>query len=663
MAGRTSLRSWEILGGLGLMLAVGGCAGEESPGSGLGGGGVGFGGVGGLPSGGVGTGGWTTGGATGCALGLELCAGVCVSLATDSANCGGCGLSCPAGQHCSSGSCGCPAGLSSCGGACVDLSSDAANCGACELACAEPQVCSQGVCSASCAAGETLCGRACVDLSSHLTNCGECGFVCGSGMACVAGSCACPLGLTDCGNACVSLASDAANCGDCGQLCPAGAACVSGTCLLGTGGQGTGGSESGGAGTGGDTTGGAGGTTGGTGGTGGTTGDTGGTGGTTGGTGGTGGTTGGTSGTGGSGDEWYPCDGDVSGYDATAIQSGNTWTVTNGGSVRYTGTDLAAAMSAAYSSLSSGRTTKQSVLIQGSGDVSADAQIRIPAYTIVNVCGTVNVTGSTSSSDRSPFYARGATNIDIPHVNITGNPQYGMFFREVSHLHLGKVDLRLNVNSSGLGVRIDNNPSSGGAKVTNIRIDEVRVESSGGHGVETYGVDGLEIGQFVGVDTGNCGLILNATINAEVGSVHCDNCAHIGTGYAAFRMANRNGRVGSSYPTNIRVGEIYARGGGRGIFCVSESGGATIARVDLGQTGNNAVLLENCYNVTIAAESGRIEGPGDFRIAARAEFPNTSDITISNLTFVNTTLNESPCGTNTVLLNNVFQSSADNSCR
>ena len=77
--------------------------------------------------------------------------------------------------------------------------------------------------------------------------------------------------------------------------------------------------------------------------------------------------------------------------------------------------------------------------------------------------------------------------------------QYGMFFREVSDLHLGQIHLNMNVDNSGLGIRIDNNPSSGGARVTNIQIDSVSVERTGGHGVETYGVDGLTVGQFVGV--------------------------------------------------------------------------------------------------------------------------------------------------------------------
>jgi hypothetical protein len=69
-----------------------------------------------------------------------------------------------------------------------------------------------------------------------------------------------------------------------------------------------------------------------------------------------------------------------------------------------------------------------------------------------------------------------------------------------------------------------------------------------------------------------------------VGTVDADG-AGTGTGYAAFRMANRNGRVGDGYPTNLRVGTVVARGGGRGVFCVSESGGAVVDRVDIAARG------------------------------------------------------------------------------
>jgi hypothetical protein len=148
----------------------------------------------------------------------------------------------------------------------------------------------------------------------------------------------------------------------------------------------------------------------------------------------------------------------------------------------------------------------------------------------------------------APVYAREQTDIEVPNLTLTGTPLYGMFFRSVSNLHLGQIDLRL---SGGLGIRID---SHGNGPSNNVRIDHVYVEGTGNHGVETYGVDQVTIGTVIARDTGYCGLLLNDTTNAEVSLVDADG-AGSGTGYAAFRMANRNGRVGDSYPSNIHRGD------------------------------------------------------------------------------------------------------------
>ncbi|WP_437875388.1 hypothetical protein [Sorangium sp. So ce513] len=360
----------------------------------------------------------------------------------------------------------------------------------------------------------------------------------------------------------------------------------------------------------------------------------------------------------GGGDAAYPCDGDTSGYNAVVTRSGSTWAAQNGGRSVYSGGDMRAAIQAALDSLRSGRTTKESVLVQGSGSMSAGSRLNVPSYTVLNVCGTIDVTGS-GSGDMAPIYARGRTDIEIPNVTISGTPLYAMFFRDVENLRLGRVVLRV---SSGLGVRIDNHGRSDRAnKVKNIEIDHVDAEGTGSHAVETYGVDGLRIGAVVARDTGECGLLLNDTVNAEIGTVDAVN-AGTGTGYAAFRLANRAGRIGGSYPTNIRVGQVIARGGGRGIFCVSESGGVTIDRIDIADTGNNSILLENCHNVNIAAESGTVTGGGDIRLAARTEFANSSDITIQNLTITNTAVNENPCATNSTFRNLTLVNSRDNTC-
>ncbi len=249
------------------------------------------------------------------------------------------------------------------------------------------------------------------------------------------------------------------------------------------------------------------------------------------------------------------------------------------------------------------------------------------------------------ATDTGPIYSRDTHDVEVQHAKITGAPMYGMFFRSVSNLILGQIDMRL---SGGLGIRIDNGGKT--APATNTRIDNVYVSGASSHAVETAGLDGVTIGTVTARDVGEAGLLLNTTTNAEVGTVDADNVG-AGTGYAAFRMANRNGRIGDSYEANIHVKQVIARGGGRGIFCVSESGGAVIDRVDIADTGNNTILIENCYNVTIATESGTVSGPGSIRIAARDEFANTSDVTLENLSVTDSSILESPCAENTVIKN------------
>ncbi|WP_408995597.1 hypothetical protein [Streptomyces caniscabiei] len=343
-------------------------------------------------------------------------------------------------------------------------------------------------------------------------------------------------------------------------------------------------------------------------------------------------------------------------YQAEAVLNGSTWTARRGATVTYTGTDMRAAMQAAVNSLTAGRTSKERVVVRGSGSIGAGSRVSLPSYTVLDVCGTINVTG-TGSGDQAPVYSRGTRDIEVQHLNLTGTPLYGIFLRNVQNVVLGQLDMRL---SRGLGVRIDNRGDTS-QWTRNVRIDNVYVSGASSHAVETYGVDGLTLGTVTARNVGESGLLLNQTINATVTKVDADG-AGAGTGYAAFRMANRNGRVGSAYPTNIRVGEVIARGGGRGVFCVSESGGAVIDRINLTNTGNNAILIENCYNVNLAAQSGTVSGGGEIRLAARSEFANNRDITVQNLTVTNSSIRESPCGENTTFRNNRLVNSAQTIC-
>jgi hypothetical protein len=159
----------------------------------------------------------------------------------------------------------------------------------------------------------------------------------------------------------------------------------------------------------------------------------------------------------------------------------------------------------------------------------------------------------------------------------------------------------------------------------------------GSHVVETYGIRNIKIGTVEGNGVGECGLLFNRSINAEVGLVTCTNCA-TGTGYAAFRVANSVGKVGSTFPAdNIHVGKVYARGGGRGIFSVSGSGGLTIDEIDIANTGNGPILLQNAYNTTIAAKSGTVSGglvqiSNDTDNTNSGTYPPSQNVAIKNLT-------------------------------
>lgn len=137
-----------------------------------------------------------------------------------------------------------------------------------------------------------------------------------------------------------------------------------------------------------------------------------------------------------------------------------------------------------------------------------------------------------------------------------------------------------------------------------------------------------------------------------------------GTGYAALRMANDNGRIDTSgapdveqFPTNVHIGKVVARSGGRGIFCVSRSGGAVIDEIEIEHTGSDAILIQDCFNVTVAAESGVVTGGGAVVVA---DNPNNdpaigSDIRIQNLTITDSAVVEDPCFPNTELSDLVLQ--------
>jgi hypothetical protein len=314
---------------------------------------------------------------------------------------------------------------------------------------------------------------------------------------------------------------------------------------------------------------------------------------------------------------------------ARVTGSGSSFTATRGSTNVYTGSDYRAAIQAAVDSISSG----QRVSVIASGSIGANT-ITLTSGKIFEGCGTIN---TVVRSGRGAIEITDAANVQIPYLTMTGNPYFGLRISGAAGLVLGKITMNL---SGGLGIRFDRDraPSS------NVRMDDIRVTGAGSHAVETWNIDGLTINQVIARNVGESGLLLQKTTNARVGLVDGNNVG-AGTGYATLRFANNNGQnPNGNYNTNVYVDRVVSRGGGRGIFCVSQSGAAVITTVDLAQNGNNAVLVENCYNLSI--RGGTVSGGGEVRLSARSEFPNNRDIWIT-LRVDGTTVRESPCGDNT----------------
>ncbi|KAI1359190.1 ricin B lectin [Xylaria arbuscula] len=314
--------------------------------------------------------------------------------------------------------------------------------------------------------------------------------------------------------------------------------------------------------------------------------------------------------------------------DASVDGAEGAYTATKGSEEVYSGSDYYQAIQSALDSIETG----QRVAVIASGSIGEN-RISIDSGKIFEGCGTIDV-GYVAA--HGAIESLGTTDVQIPYLSMTGNPYFGLWFYGVTNLYLGEITMDL---SDGLGIRFERDEASN----SNVTMDTITVTGAGSHAVETWNIDGLTIGSVIARDVGECGLLLQTTTNAQVGLVDGDNVA-TDTGYATFRMANQNGKLADgSYTANVFVDRVVSRGGGRGVFCVSESGGAVISEVDLTDNGNNAILIENCYGVEIT--SGTVEGGGEVRISARDEFENTSDVSIT-LTVNSNTVRESPCGEN-----------------
>ena len=318
----------------------------------------------------------------------------------------------------------------------------------------------------------------------------------------------------------------------------------------------------------------------------------------------------------------------ASSHEAEVWSSGGTWYADAHGSGVYAGGDMLNAIQAAVDGLTPGRTTKETVVVRNGGTVGPTSEVHavdLPSYTTLDVRGPITVE-DTGDDLVVPVRARSVESIEIPSITINGNPRYGIWIQSCADVTLGTVEMALHETSSiGLGVRIDD---ADGGRSRNVSLDSAAIEGCAHHAVETYGVDGVDIGTVTTADTGGCGLLLNDTTDATVGTVDATN-PDPGGGYAGFRVANGGGQ-------NVTVREVIVRGGARGVFGVSGSSGFTVGHVDIEGTTSQGILLQDCQNVAINGGSVRNSNSEGVRIDSRdgSSHPAAENVTVRNLRVV-----------------------------
>ncbi|MDP0499841.1 MAG: RICIN domain-containing protein [Verrucomicrobiota bacterium JB022] len=189
------------------------------------------------------------------------------------------------------------------------------------------------------------------------------------------------------------------------------------------------------------------------------------------------------------------------------------------------------------------------------------------------------------------FYRDGSGSIGIYDLILTGPRGNGMGIRTSRASNVSIRNVRITGGS--IGIRVDSHPSrpyEAGRWVTNLSVIDCSFDNGSSHGLETYGVDGVEVSQIYATNMGECGVLFNKSINGHVGSVYAYRCSY-GGGYAGLRFANDCAYFTVENATSIECG--------RGLFVLTGSNNIQVNNVYIANTSDIGIWLENVANCTV----------------------------------------------------------------
>jgi hypothetical protein len=194
----------------------------------------------------------------------------------------------------------------------------------------------------------------------------------------------------------------------------------------------------------------------------------------------------------------------------------------------------------------------------------------------------------TRSHDESyVIYCKGVSNIGIHDMTIVNGTYMVIRLTGCNNVNLSGI----TILSGYIGIRVDSHVSRPWEFWNyNLTVTNCRFENLLSHGLETYGIDGCYVDGIVARNNGECGVLLNKTINGFVGTVDAYRCSY-GGGYAGLRFANGC--------ADIRVQYLRAIECGRGFFTVSDARNIVVEEVYIRDCSWHDILIQNSDGVGI----------------------------------------------------------------
>ena len=264
-------------------------------------------------------------------------------------------------------------------------------------------------------------------------------------------------------------------------------------------------------------------------------------------------------------------------------------------------------LNACSSLLTSGRTTKEKIVIITSGStgpstvnknsrvseknrMANSVSIKPSSYSILDFQDNIIyidqsetfVHSSKTFNIQALFdMERGVKYVTICNVTIIGKTTYCAFLAQSSYILFKNFNIKAakgEYKSAGIGIRAQSQANA----IANVALgnwshdlffDNCTFDAIDEHGIETFNVYNMWANTIKSTDLGGNGILLNCIYNVWINEVRSIRCCPSGT-YAATRYANDAG-------PNINIHYVYGEACGNGVFLVSSSNDINIDKMKL----------------------------------------------------------------------------------